>query len=275
LPSRGEPIDPDSLRRRYDALLQSVADGVIGVDAKGRVTFMSLAAARILGYAADELAGQFANDSFHRMPVEESAVFAALADGTVHHVRGGEAFTRKDGRALPVEYTCTPLRTAGGDVAGALITFRPQAERAAAGGAMSRPLARKIVHGIIEAGSVAHTILQQVGRKLATEVPASDIESYLRAYADMGLGEIRLEKGEEGRFSFQGHDLLERRGGSRVATCFFTLGYLSEAVSRVNGGEPTLGTEIDCQSRGSQHCRFVVQVKKPEEGLARRVKELV
>lgn len=150
-----------------------------------------------------------------------------------------------------------------------------RAQSAAKGTSIARPLAGKIVRDLVELGGVAHPFLQEVGRRLASDSPGMSLETIATKYREMGLGDLTLERSDEGRFTFLGHDLLERQTGSRLATCFLTLGYLSEAVSVVNRGEPTLGTEIDCQSRGSTHCRFIVQVKKPEEGLARRVRELV
>ncbi|HEX2021963.1 MAG TPA: PAS domain-containing protein [Candidatus Thermoplasmatota archaeon] len=140
---------------------------------------------------------------------------------------------------------------------------------------IDRPLARRIVQDLVETGGVPHQVLTQVGRNLATTQPSGSLEDAVHSFSEMGLGTLRMEKAEGQRYSFSGNDLLERRPGSRVATCSFTLGYLAEAVSRVHANEPTLGTEIECQSRGAKECKFVVQVKKPEEGLARRVKELV
>ena len=155
------------------------------------------------------------------------------------------------------------------------VTDRKANEAQLQAASIARPLARRIVQDLVEQGGVAHQILTQVGRKLAADQGAAGLEDYLAAYTEMGLGNVEIEKQEGGRASFTGTDLLERRPDSRVATCYFTLGYLSEAVSRIHAGEPTLGTEIECQSRGAPRCRFIVQVKKPEEGLARRVKELI
>src|SRR5439155_18536800 len=121
-------------KKRYDAILQSVTDGILILDAKGAVQVANAAAARQLGYAVDELVGKAALDSFHRAhpdgtaySSDESPIFATLADGTVHHVRGGEVFWRKDGKSVPVEYVSTPIRGDGGGagkVLGVIVTFR-------------------------------------------------------------------------------------------------------------------------------------------------------
>jgi predicted hydrocarbon binding protein len=194
-------------------------------------------------------------------------------DGTVHHATG-EVFCRKDGQTFEVEYTSAPIRD-NGVIVGASVIFSDVSPRVKDEGAIERPLARRIVQDLVEQGAVPHQVLTQVGRKLAIETSASSLDDHLGQYREMGLGSIEFEKADAGRYSFRGSDLLERRPGSRVATCSFTLGYLSEAVAHVHKGEPTLGTEIECQSRGAERCRFVVQVKKSEDGLARRVKELI
>jgi PAS domain S-box-containing protein len=400
--------DFQSIKRRYELVLQSSSDGIFGVDDEGRVTFVNPAGARLLGYAPSELIGHDYFTKFHDrrpdgtpMAREDSAILAGVRDGTAHHVRGGEAFWKKDGTPLAVEFVSTPVRSPSARHYDALVLFRPEekpgakrgqldafgldarqvlalyerttdaffaldhdwkivylnpvalamvppqnrarrvgerlwdafpdlkgtrfdveyhramehqvnvhveeyftrmgrwfsadafptpdgisiyfrditarkkAEESQQGERIARPLVRQVVQDLVEAGSVAHQALQAVGRKLALDHPQKDLDAYARAYHEMGLGELKIEKNEEGRVSFSGTDLLEKRPGSRVATCFFTLGYVSEAVSRVSNGEPTLGTEIECQSRGSHECRFIVQVRKAEEGLARRVKELV
>lgn len=199
----------------------------------------------------------------------------------MHHATG-EVFWNKAGASFAVEYTSAPVRE-NGKIVGTTLIFsdvsaRQRSEelsRELRESSIARPIARRIVQDLVEQGAVAHQVLTQVGRKIAGETDAKRLEDHLRAYREMGLGKLDVEKGDSGRYSFSGTDLLERRGESRVATCSFTLGYLSEAVAHVHGGEPTLGTEIECQSRGAAKCRFVVQVKKPEEGLARRVKELI
>lgn len=392
----------DMLRRQQELLLNSVTEGILGVDEHGTITFANPAAAKLLGHRADELVGQKEHDLVHARradggpyPQEMCPIHRSFHDGTIHHATG-EVFWRKNGSSFPVEYTSAPIREHG-RIVGASIIFadiserarseeilrnanrrilsiyegipeaffaldkdfrlvymNPVAERLRATpkdavlgktlweafpdlvgtrwesefrramrehtrvsleehyprmdrwyeatayptddglsiyfrditdrklseetlrvASISRPLARRIVQDLVEQGGVAHQILTQVGRKLAAESAGSTLEEHLAAYREMGLGNVSVDRKDGGRYNFSGSDLLERRPESRVATCSFTLGFLSETVSRAHGGEPTLGTEIECQSRGAPQCRFVVQVKKAEEGLARRVKELI
>ncbi|HUR67781.1 MAG TPA: PAS domain S-box protein [Candidatus Thermoplasmatota archaeon] len=275
----------DRLRRSQELLLNSVTEGILGLDVGGRITFANPAAAKLLGYRMEELVGQSEHDRIHHhrsdatpYPEEMCPIHRSVADGSVHHA-SGEVFWKKNGQSLAVEYTVAPIRE-NGKLVGASVIFvdisdRMKTEAAMREARIARPLARRIVQDLVEQGGVAHQTLTQVGRKLATETSAKSLVEHLAAYREMGLGAIEVEKQEGGRYAFSGQDLLERRPESRVATCSFTLGYLSEAVAHLHRGEPTLGTEIECQSRGAPRCRFIVQVKKPEEGLARRVKELI
>lgn len=280
-------LELERLRRQQELLLNSVTEGILSLDDRGKITFANPAAAKMLGFRADEMVGQSEHDLFHHhrsdgtpYPEEMCPIHRSVQDGTIHHA-SGEVFWKKGGQSLPVEYTSAPIREHG-RLVGASIIFVNTSGRAAGAGdgiaheaSIERRLAGRVVQDIVEQGNVAHQTLTQVGRKLAAQTPAIKLEEHLEAFRAMGLGALAIEKGEAGRYAFTGEDLLERRPESRVATCSFTLGYLSEAVALLHKGEPTLGTEIECQSRGAPRCRFIVQVKKPEEGLARRVKELI
>lgn len=278
----------ERLRHQQELLLTSVTEGVLGLDEKGQITFVNPAASRLLGYRQADLLGKSEHDLFHMKRADGTSypenfcpIHRSFQDGTIHHAVG-EVFWNRAGQSFPVEYTSAPIRENGKLVGASLIFIdvsdrskTVELERNARESNIARPLARKIVQDLVEQGSVAHPILTQVGRKLAGETNAKTLIEHLAAYREMGLGSLEVEKAEGGRYTFSGSDLLERRPESRVATCSFTLGYLSEAVAHLHTGESTLGTEIECQSRGAVRCRFIVQVKKAEEGLARRVKELI
>ena len=257
--------------RRVFAIYEALPDAFLAVDRDWRITYLNPPAERMLGTHKDDLLRKLLWDAFPELrgtPAEaeyrramSDRVRVRLEHYSDRHAKWLEAAASPSDEGLAVH-----VRD---------ITGLKRGEEAVREASIARPLARRIVQDLVEQGAVAHQILTQVGRKLANETPVRGLQEHLSAYREMGLGKLEAEKSEGGRYSFSGSDLLERRPGSRVATCSFTLGYLSEAVSHVHKGEPTLGTEIECQSRGAEKCRFVVQVKKPEEGLARRVKELI
>ncbi len=115
--------------RRSRLILDSIAEGVYGVDMSGRATFINPAAQAMLGWSADEFVGLATHPLVHhshadgsRYPAEECTTVAAMRDGTVCHV-DHEVFWRADGSFFPVTYTTTPMLD-GGEVVGAVVTFR-------------------------------------------------------------------------------------------------------------------------------------------------------
>lgn len=117
------------LSRENQIILDSVADGICGLDLRGNVTFENPAAARILGHEPGELTGKPLHQTIHHSrtdgapyPWEESPIRATLEQGTVQEV-AHDLFWRRDGTAVPVEYVSTPALDED-TIVGAVLTFR-------------------------------------------------------------------------------------------------------------------------------------------------------
>jgi PAS domain S-box-containing protein len=122
------------------AITGDLAEGLCGLDVNGRLVFMNGAAARMLGWSEEELAGRRFHELVHAaradgtpQAADECPLLAVLRDGGV--VRGeDQVFRRKDGATFPVSYSCSPIRR-GGRIVGAALAFqdwsaRVRAERA-------------------------------------------------------------------------------------------------------------------------------------------------
>ncbi len=119
----------DQLRRRYEAILNSIADGVHGIDWEGRITFENPAAAAMLGWDASALFGKRAHETFHHSRQdatprneEDCPILATIANGVVRHVTD-DVFWRKDGTPFNVEYVAAPTPDGDGK-RGAVVAFR-------------------------------------------------------------------------------------------------------------------------------------------------------
>lgn len=112
------------------ALLNSTADGIYGLDDQGLCTFCNESALEMMGYSSEaEVLGKNMHTLLHHhhadgreYPMEECAIHKALLQSRAVHV-DDEVFWRKDGRAVPVEYTSDPI-VEDGQVIGCVVAFR-------------------------------------------------------------------------------------------------------------------------------------------------------
>jgi PAS domain S-box-containing protein len=126
------------LSHRLQLILDSVGEGVCGLDAGGRITFINAAGASMAGAPAEALVGQSLHDLLHHHcqngapdpvidPTADCPVAAILRDGQPRRVQD-EIFQRIGGAGFPVEYIGTPIRD-GEAVVGAVVAFRDLTEQ--------------------------------------------------------------------------------------------------------------------------------------------------
>lgn len=122
------------MEKENQLLLSAVGEGIYGVNADGKTTFVNPAAERMLGWSADELVGKDIHGLIHYHHRDgtvyhshECPIYGAFKDGAVHRV-DDEVFWRKNGTPIEVEYTSTPVRDLG-QLVGAVVVFRDVSER--------------------------------------------------------------------------------------------------------------------------------------------------
>ena len=103
-----------TLTRQSDSILESVGDGIFGIDLEGRVTVINAAASQMLGYKPGELLGRNMHEAAHHTRGNGSPYAAAdcpinrtLTNLETDRV-SDEVFWRKDGTSFPVEYVARP-----------------------------------------------------------------------------------------------------------------------------------------------------------------------
>lgn len=120
---------------RIDMLLDSVAEGIYGVDMQGNCTFINPAGLHLLGYQEEtELLGKHMHDLIHytradgsHYPAAECRLYCSLQSHENIHV-DDELFWRKDGSSFLVDYWSRPIES-NGEVNGAVVTFFDITER--------------------------------------------------------------------------------------------------------------------------------------------------
>jgi len=120
--------------RQRELILESVGDGIYGIDLEGRLTFINQTGAKALGYTAEELTGRDLHDVIHHShsdgtPYTKSTnpILQALRRCESIRMRD-EVFWRQDGTAFPVEYSASPLLEEG-QISGMVVAFQDVSER--------------------------------------------------------------------------------------------------------------------------------------------------
>lgn len=154
-----------SLQNRQQRILESVGDGICGLDADGRVMFLNPAAERMLKWTTDQIFGKCHSEIVTVRTSEAIASdFSPLEQ--VSLVLNGQStirvqsalFRRHDGSIIPVEFTATAIHA--GEVR-AILAFRDTT--------------RELLHSEIEQEmQTARRIQQSLNSKAAPSVPNFD-----------------------------------------------------------------------------------------------------
>nr|WP_239582952.1 SpoIIE family protein phosphatase [Bacillus tianshenii] len=118
----------EEMSATYKRLLNSVVEGIYGIDKEGKVTFINEPASRMLGYREDELLGRVCHPIIHHTkfdgsdyPMEECPIcHAAISEE--HTYAPNELFWNKRGESFPVEYFTRPIYE-NGQAKGTIVTF--------------------------------------------------------------------------------------------------------------------------------------------------------
>ena len=120
--------------RQRELILEAVGDGIFGIDLEGKVTFINEAGAKALGCAPEELVGRDAHELIHHSHADgtpysrsTSPILQALRRSEPIRMRD-EVFWRKDGSAIPVEYSANPI-VEDNSVNGMVVAFQDVSER--------------------------------------------------------------------------------------------------------------------------------------------------
>jgi len=123
-----------AVMRQRESILESVGDGIYGIDMQGRIVFVNQVGARMMGYTQEEMEGKDllallgharADGSPYRM--EESPIYAARRASAPIRARD-EVFHHKDGHPIPVEYVACPM-VSNGRVTGVVVAVQDVTER--------------------------------------------------------------------------------------------------------------------------------------------------
>ena len=124
-----------SLEYQHDLILNSVCDGIYGVDTEGNCVFMNLSMKQNTGWDISDFQNANQHDLLHHTHVdgslhksEECPVYLSFIDKQTRFV-DDDIFWKKDGSSFPVEYSSTPMFDHKGDTIGSVVVYRDISER--------------------------------------------------------------------------------------------------------------------------------------------------
>ncbi len=158
------------VNHQNELILQTAAEGIAGLDHKGKIIFANRAALAMLGYARPaELVGcnfhaliHHTADTGQPNPEERCPIHLSLADGVERRL-DGEIFWRKNGASFPVEFTCAPLPDDDNPL-GAVIVFQDISARKQAEEALKRlnqELESRVAEEVEKNREKEHQLFQQ------------------------------------------------------------------------------------------------------------------
>lgn len=123
-----------TLSRQSNSVLESVGDGIYGIDLDGNCTVINPAASQMLGFKPEEVLGRNMHDLIHHShadgtpyPAAECPIQNTLTDLDTVRV-SNEVMWRKDGTSFPVEYVARPQIEIQPDMEGEAQPGSPEAK---------------------------------------------------------------------------------------------------------------------------------------------------
>ncbi|MEW9702907.1 PAS domain S-box protein [Paenibacillus sp. SI8] len=125
----------DKLHKQNQLILNSVSEGIYGIDMTGRTIFWNKAAETMTGWKVDEMLGRQIHNLIRPeksdgtlFTREESPILNTVLNREVTVVKE-DLFWRKDGTSFPVEYMSSPMLEGKGHLLGTVITFQDITEQ--------------------------------------------------------------------------------------------------------------------------------------------------
>ncbi|MDK3016559.1 sigma 54-interacting transcriptional regulator [Pseudodonghicola flavimaris] len=122
------------LERQNQLILNAAGEGIYGLNAEGKMTFVNRAAQEMLGWTAEDLLGCDMHAMIHHHHLDgciyrsqDCPIYRSFRFEQVHRIED-EVFWRKDGKPIRVEYVSTPIYDQQ-VLAGAVVIFRDITER--------------------------------------------------------------------------------------------------------------------------------------------------
>lgn len=126
---REQKKEIDKLYKQNQLILNSVSEGIYGIDTNGRTIFWNKAAEAITGWKVDEMLGRRIHNLIRPSDTDGSLLTpedSLIVDRMLYRegsTMNEDQFWKKDGTSFPVEYMSSPILDGSGQLLGTVITF--------------------------------------------------------------------------------------------------------------------------------------------------------
>ncbi len=124
-----------SLEYQHNLILNSVCDGIYGVDMQGNCTFINRAMENLTGWKIEDMINHNQHDLLHHThedgsphKIEDCPVYLTFKNNESRFIKD-DIFWKKEGNSFPVEYSSTPMRDHKGEIIGSVVVFRDISEK--------------------------------------------------------------------------------------------------------------------------------------------------
>lgn len=118
------------VEQQNNMILDSVSEGIYGVDLNGNCTFINRALTKLTGWNKSDMLGKFQHEILHHTHADGSAhlsedcpVYQTFVDGEPKYIKG-DVFWKKNGERIFVEYNATPIKDKFDKIVGSVVVFR-------------------------------------------------------------------------------------------------------------------------------------------------------
>ena len=175
---------------RLRVTLASIGDAVIATDEQGRVTWLNAVAEALTGWIEAEAVGKRLEEVFvivnelTRRPAE-NPIGKVLREQVIVGLANHTVLISKDGREIPVDDSAAPIKTAEGQMTGAVMVFRDVSER--------RRVERERT-ALVEAERLARADAEAAEHRLRVALEAGRMGTWQWT---MGTGDLKWSAGLE------------------------------------------------------------------------------
>ncbi|MBI5304967.1 MAG: PAS domain S-box protein [Chloroflexi bacterium] len=249
--------------------LLGIHDAVIATDARGDVTFMNPAAETLTGWTLGETLGNplvvNISDAETFQPIE-NPVTRVLRERRAHNSDAPSVFIPKSGRALPVDYACTPIRDQDDQVSGAVLILRDATERlrneqsifrlAAIVNASEDAVFSQTLDGIVQTWNpgaerlLGYAASEMIGKSISLTFPSERLDEFPALIH-------RLRQGEP----IEQQDTVRVRKDGEPIHVSLSVSHIKDAAGRIIGVS-TIARDITERQRAEQVQRFLAEASE-------------